>query len=256
MSVTLTVIYACIFFAVSSGADIRVQSKGAGKADIDLIKDKVKGVERTAELYFGEGYTMLSERIKCQILVYSVENKKANRGSATLESQMVGNHVTGILHLLAPAAYPDGMKSMGGQVKGSEDYTLRLLGHELLSLYLSALSRTRAKGWDYYSAPNWFTQGSQEYLASMCLEKELRAQIFANYFRVTEIKLEPKITTNNPYSGGLVIMKFIADTYGESQILNIIRSEADSFDIAFEEAVGAKDKFMASFQKWRAKKMN
>jgi len=251
LSGTLSIL---LLTVLSTTAAIEVRSDGASTPDKKMIERSLNAVENTAESIFGDRYPELKARIVCEVIVYGAETEKANSGTATLESSGRDGKLYGTLHILAPTKYGKGLRSMGGQDKASDEYTIRLLGHEVLSLYLEALSRTRAKGWAYYSAPSWFTQGSQEYVASLCLKKSSRDAIFENYYRSVEIKVEPKITVSNPYSGGLVIMEFIAEQYGEEKVLEIIASEAESFDQAFEAVLGPKEAFVADFRQWSEQK--
>lgn len=252
----LTTIFSVLLLTVlSATAAIQVKSEGATASDVGKIERSLSAVENTAKSIFGDRYLELKACIVCEVIVHGAETDKANAGTATLESSGRDGKLYGTLHILAPSKYAKGLRSMGGQDKASDEYTLRLLGHEIISLYLEVLSRTRNKGWAYYSAPNWFTQGSQEYVASLCLKKSSRDKIFENYHRSVEIKVEPQITVSNPYSGGLVIMEFIADQYGEEKVLEIIASEADSFHQAFEAVLGPKEAFREDFKKWNEKKI-
>ena len=240
---------------LSAEAAIKVITEGASGSDVQKIERFLSVVESTAEIIFGDQYPELKASIVCEVIVHGAATEKANTSTATLESSRRDGKLYGTLHILASSKYGEGLRSMGGQDKASDEYYLRLLGHEILSLYLKALSDTRAKGWAYYSAPNWFTQGSQEYVASLCLKKNSRDEIFENYHRSVEIKIEPRITVSNPYSGGLVIMKFIEDRYGQEKVLQIIASEAESFNQAFEAILGPNEVFQADFRKWNKKQM-
>lgn len=171
-----------------------------------------------------------------------------------MESSRLNERLSGTVHILAPSKYEEGARSAGGQDKRSNEYIVRLLGHEILSLYLETLSRERSKGWSYYSAPSWFTQGSQEYVASLCLGKAASEKIFENYLRSVSIKFEPEVSVSDPYSGGLVIMQFISENFGDDKILQIIKSEAVTFDEAFYGNLGSRESLSIAFAKWREKK--
>ncbi|HEY8961166.1 MAG TPA: hypothetical protein VIM57_03110 [Luteolibacter sp.] len=239
---------------LSATAAIQVRSEGASGSDVKKIERSLNAVENTAERMLGDRYPELKTSIVCEVIVYGAETEKANSGTATLESSGRDGKLYGTLHILASSKYPKDLRSIGGQDKASDEYTLRLLGHEVLSLYLEALSRTRAKGWAYYSAPSWFMQGAQEYVASLCLNDISRTNIFENYHRSVEIKIGPQITVSNPYSGGLVIMTFVAEQYGKEKILQIIASEEETFDQAFEAILGPREAFQQNFIKWSQRK--
>ncbi|MDL5053220.1 hypothetical protein QQ056_06640 [Oscillatoria laete-virens NRMC-F 0139] len=243
-----------LLFILSAKAAIQVKTEGASISDVKKVEHSLNAVDNTAKSFFGNDYAELKAGIECEVIVHGYETEKANTGRATLESSARDGKLYATLHILAPSKYGEGLKSMGGQDKGSEEYTLRLLGHEILSLYLEALSRTRPKGWAYYSAPSWFTQGSQEYVGSLCLEEKPRREIFENYFHSATVHVDPEITVSNPYSGGLVIMQFIAEEYGENKILKIITSEAATFDDAFHDVLGSRSEFQKAFQTWEMRK--
>ncbi len=239
-----------------ANATIQIKSEGSSVSDVKQIERSINAVEITAKSIFGDRCAELKSRIECEVIVYGDETEKANMSTATLELSGRDGKLYGTLHILGPSKYGHGLRSMGGQSKSSDEYTLRLLGHEILSLYLEALSRTRAKGWQYYSAPSWFTQGSQEYVASLCLKKQPREEIFKSYFQSASVQIESEIKVSNPYSGGLVIMQFVADEFGEDKLIEVIASEAATFDDAFRDVLGSRREFQTAFQEWQKRKMN
>ena len=135
---------------LSAEAAIKVITEGASGSDVQKIERFLSVVESTAERIFGDQYPELKASIVCEVIVHGAATEKANTSTATLESSRRDGKLYGTLHILASSKYGEGLRSMGGQNKASDEYYLRLLGHEILSLYLKALSDTRAKGWAYY----------------------------------------------------------------------------------------------------------
>ena len=135
---------------LSAEAAIKVITEGASGSDVQKIERFLSVVESTAERIFGDQYPELKASIVCEVIVHGAATEKANTSTATLESSRRDGKLYGTLHILASSKYGEGLRSMGGQDKASDEYYLRLLGHEILSLYLKALSDTRAKGWAYY----------------------------------------------------------------------------------------------------------
>ena len=95
-----------------------------------------------------------------------------------------------------------------------------------------------AGGWQYYSAPQWFVQGLQEYDAIYHTTEANRTQTAAalrKWARQNEGRFA--CCTNgfelaDVYNGGAAFMAFLAEEFGESVHERILRNGAPTFEEA------------------------
>src|SRR4029079_14237088 len=70
------------------------------------------------------------------------------------------------IDMLAPSASAFKVSSAissRGMRKSSDDYQAKILVSEYVPIGLYEAQTARGAGWEYYSAPNWFVQGLQEF---------------------------------------------------------------------------------------------
>jgi hypothetical protein len=89
----------------------------------------------------------------------SGQNQCCSRADAGLNTGTIK-----LLTISAPVWKESNLKSSLGLSKDSEDYHAKVLMSEYIPIGHYAAQSSRALGgWRYYSAPNWFVQGLQEY---------------------------------------------------------------------------------------------
>lgn len=112
-------------------------------------------------------------------------------------------------------------------------------------------------GWSYYSAPEWFTQGLQEYDAIFHTTESNRTTTAAELLKWARRNRETftcctsGISIGDVYNGGATFMAFLAAEFGEDVHTRLLRSSAETFEAALLDA--AKPYTMSElFDRFRA----
>jgi hypothetical protein len=170
---------------------------------------------------------------------------------------------TGTIDMLAPSApafkASSAISSLGMR-KSSDDYQAKILVSEYIPIGHYEAQRARGAGWEYYSAPNWFVQGLQEFDAiehSTTGNRDSTAKrlvAWAKSHRAVFSCCAPEIHIGDDYSGGAAFMKFLADEFGEDVHARILRSTAPTFVGALTEATKpySRAELFARLQAWLA----
>jgi len=125
---------------------------------------------------------------------------------------------SGTIHILQPSweGHWDGYEQL-------DDPFRRVLNHEYVHVpfYVDLYSKKTG----YSESSSWFSQGIAEYISQNYLPSYDR--------RVRKAVQDGDFTVNNePYSWGLYIVEFMYTKYGQEKIINLIKSDASSFDNA------------------------
>jgi hypothetical protein len=143
-----------------------------------------------------------------------------------------------LLTISAPA-WRANLKSSLGLPKSGEDYHAKVLMSEYIPIGHYAVQDSRGEdGWRYYSAPNWFVRGLQEYDAIFHSTDYNRANTTKRLYEWAKRNPDkfsccaPKLKINDDYNGGAVFMAFLGEQFGEGIHARILRSRAPTFDLA------------------------
>ena len=113
-------------------------------------------------------------------------------------------------------------------------------------------------GWNYYSAPNWFVQGLQEYDAifhTTEYNRDVTAKRLYGWAKRNPTKFAccaPKLEIGDDYNGGGAFMVFLADQFGESIHAKLLRNPAATFEaaLASETKPYSLTELSDLFRKW------
>lgn len=112
----------------------------------------------------------------------------------------------------------------------------KTLVHEYITLAHQRITTDKPRGFYYYSAPSWFVQGLEEYDGFFHSSSRNRTLGYARLLEYTDANLReafnccqtlsnhPAISSSRPYVGGTLILRFLADTFGEEVHLNLLKS--------------------------------
>jgi hypothetical protein len=103
-----------------------------------------------------------------------------------------------------------------------DDPFRRVLNHEYVHVPFYIDLYSKPIGYD--NPPSWFSQGIAEYISQNYLP------IYE--YRVREAVKNNKFTIEEPYSWGLYILEFMYHEYEQEKIVNLIKSNASTFDDA------------------------
>ena len=171
---------------------------------------------------------------------------------------------TGTILLLGPSApiwKERHLVSSLGLPKDGEDYHAKVLMSEYIPIGHYAVQDSRpAGGWRYYSGPQWFVQGLQEYDAIYHTTETNRtrtADTLMQWARQNEARFAcctNGIELGDVYNGGAAFMAFLVAEFGEGIHERLLRSGSDSFDQALtnETKPYSRSDLLGQFRKWLA----
>jgi hypothetical protein len=172
-----------------------------------------------------------------------------------------GNRTGRILFLGPSAAIwkEQPLLSSLGLPKSGEDYHAKVLMSEYIPVGHYAAQDTRLTGgWGYYSAPQWFVQGLQEYDGIYHTTETNRTQTVAALMRWAR-QNEQRFTCCvkglefvDPHNGGAAFTAFLAAEFGEGIHARLLRNGARSFDDAFavETSPFSRMELLERFRRW------
>ncbi len=146
-----------------------------------------------------------------------------------------------------------------GLPKNSENYQAKVLMSEYIPIaHYAVQNRRPAGGWKYYSAPNWFVQGLQEYDAILHTTEANRQRTAAalSAWAVSNAKVftccEPDLGIADDYNGGAAFMAFLAAEFGEDVHRRLLASSAPTFIAALTEQTApySRSQLFERFHQW------
>ena len=190
------------------------------------------------------------------IVVHARPTPRADEGTATLETGGVTGAQFAKLEMLAPSRHAAEARTNVGEAKDAQ-YFQRLLIHEISTIVFEGVSYGKAEGWRFHSAPSWFVQGLEQYVA---FRETAAVQSLKLY--VDRVLKDPKIVQSDfglqvgePYIGGTVVLAFMTDRYGWDSIQKLLMSPEPTFGVAMRKQLGVTaDSFAAEFREWIALK--
>jgi len=150
---------------------------------------------------------------------------------------------TGTISYLAHSspAWKDANNTSLGLPK-DDNYHAKVLMSEYINIghYVVQESRTKTGGWRYPSAPQWFSQGLQEYdgifhttdgnrdvtKAALFARARARSSVFQC--------CSSGLAISDVYNGGATFMAFLAAKFGEDIHAKLLRDSSVTFEEAFE----------------------
>lgn len=220
-----------------------------------------------AEALMATKYHVVPDRYHISVnLLYRPENdidatqSGQNRCCATDDQ----GRKTGTIFLLGPSApiwKESQLVSSLGLSKDGEDYHAKVLMSEYIPIGHYAVQDSRTTGgWRYYSAPQWFVQGLQEYDAIYHTTEMNRSQTadrLMKWARQNEGRFAcctSGIELGDAYNGGAAFMAFLAAEFGEGVHERLLRSGARTFDeaLANETKPHSQAALLGRFRKWIA----
>ena len=164
-----------------------------------------------------------------------------------------------LLSLSAPVWKTANLMSSLGLPKTGEDYHAKVLMSEYIPIGHYAAQDSRVSGgWKYYSAPEWFVQGLQEYDAifhTTDSNRTMTARRLLEWAKRNPTKFScctPKLAIADPYNGGATFMAFLAAEFGEDIHARLLRNPASTFEaaLASETKPYSLVELFERFRKW------
>jgi hypothetical protein len=198
-----------------------------------------------AEELLKQKYGVPFSGFRISFYLYPVPTQNADVGVANLRCCSNGSNgeKTGTISYLSPSApmwTNAGRTSLG--LPKDDNYHAKVIMSEYITVghYVVQESRAKTGGWRYYSAPNWFVQGLQEYdgifHTTDANSEATKAALFA-WARNNPHAFEccaSGLTISNAYNGGATFVAFLAVQFGEGVHARLLQDTASTFDEALE----------------------
>lgn len=238
-----------------------VFTRDGAEADLGLARRWLDA----AEQLMATKYHVVPDRYRISVnLLYRSENDigATQSGQNRCCSTDDQGRKTGTIFLLGPSApiwKERQLVSSLGLPKDGEDYHAKVLMSEYIPIGHYAVQDSRpAGGWQYYSAPQWFVQGLQEYDGIYHTTETNRTRTAAalmKWARQNERRFaccRNGIELTDAYNGGAAFMAFLAAEFGEGIHERLLRSGASTFDeaLASETKPYAQSELLSRFRRW------
>jgi len=162
-------------------------------------------------------------------------------------------HGAGRVELLAPSSHgsfaPDGFAPSFDRV-----WYHRNLIHECTSVFMWSFDGQKDQGWRLNSAPSWFVEGVQEYVAVERAAADARNRYRTRYFpRLREETVAADFGhVAEKYADGYLVLRFMYDDFGPTAVHKVLASPVLSFWGAVEASFGIDRKqLFGRWLKWR-----
>lgn len=216
-------------------------------------------LERLREHFRAAELDEFVDGFKCDIHLHSQPTSLASETQATgINGTTDGTDATYYLeiHLFAPSAHSSGAVTHIGEKKDAA-YFERLLVHEYVAAVLDRITRAKPRGWRFHSAPRWFYDGYEEYLALVCSNEHSRTVTLPRYRAIVredddQVRNDFGLSVKNPYLGGAMLIAFMYDTFSAEKVHALLTSEERTFGLAVTSTFGVTlDSFYAAWEEWR-----
>jgi hypothetical protein len=217
-----------------------------------------------AELLMKDKYGVVPRHYRLSIYLYPAPAPGIDVNNARIRccTSSAAGDSTGTIEMLAPSA--PAMKTSGaisslGMRKNDESYHAKILMSEYIPVgHYEAQNNRAAGGWSYYTAPNWFVQGLQEYDAifhTTDTNRDVTARRLTEWAAArpgTFSCCNPGLVISDDYNGGAAFVTFLAAQFGEGIHSKLLRSPLPTFASALSEETKpySRDELLAKFRSW------
>ena len=200
-----------------------------------------------AQVRLDREFPTIGAQLALTVVLHAEPDGRASESTATLQSSHTEDASIGQLDLLAPSKMPASARTNMGLPK-DDAYYAKLLIHEYATLYLERFSRSKAAGWRWNTAPNWFIQGYEEYLGFALADQDRVAAARRRYLDIVRadrgrVDFIFGVSVEDPYVDGMVLLWFLHDEFSASGVARVVTSPQRSFGraVAIELGVTLSD---------------
>ena len=230
--------------------------------DVEFTRTWLNRAEDLLKSKYGVAFT----GFHISFYLYPTPTQSADVGRANLQccAKSVDGIKTGTISYLAPSA-PAWNTSLGLtslKLPKDENYHAKVMMSEYITVghYVVQESRSTSGGWRYYTAPEWFVQGLQEYdgifHTTDANRETTREKLFewAGSNPSVFACCSPNLVISNVYNGGATFMAFLARQFGENIHSRLLRDTAPTFDAALANQTKPYQlpELFAKFRAWLA----
>ena len=195
----------------------------------------------------------LMDNFTCTILQFATpQSGLADDATANAHTEDRGRLID--LSILAGSSFSPASRTVVGEPKDS-DFVFNIVANELSTILFERITRDKRKGWYFHDAPQWFVQGVEGYFGltySSAHYREVTLPKYINAVRVRsdEVGFGNGVRVRNPYVGGVVLVAFLYDVYGESRFNSLLTNSATTFDEAFAATFGDWAQIETKYRDW------
>ncbi|WP_314303934.1 Ig-like domain-containing protein [Brevibacillus parabrevis] len=189
-----------------------------------------------------------------QVILYDKPTDLANVGLWSLWGNNDGSFT---LHLLADSAHSTRCCTNTGK-KYDDSYFRTTTVHEIMTIPLRKVIREKSQGWnDIYAAPDWYTQGIEEYFGFHYGEDMDSVNILINNVKKDKSRItfsSNGITARDAYADGTVLAFFLYERYGQDRVHQMFMSKENTWERAFLKEFGSYSDIEKAFHEWLSKR--
>ena len=254
------VVFLCALFSIAIGTGQTWLLEDNGQYTIYYVQEYEQDVEfvRTwldqAERLMLDKYGIRRHGYDISVYLPPAPTQYTNRGLATL---VCCSQNAGEIHYMTPSSPEYGNGPLGGLRLDADDYHAKTLIHEYITVGHTRVSANKTRGFKYYSAPSWFHQGLEEYDGMFHSTESNKVTGYKNLIDYADRNLRDtfySFGSTSSYFGGLLLMQFLADQYGEEIHADLLKSEQPTFDLALDEELEERDRTVSEayddFERW------
>ena len=210
-------------------------------------------LDRTEQLMLDK-YGLDRHGYQMSVYLHPVPTSRAGVGLAT-NICCSGN--AGEIHYLTPSApaWEEGRSRGSTTSLGQpfdDHYHAKTLVHEYITQAHARISADKTRGFKYYSAPSSFHQGLEEYDGMFHSTEFNRTTTYRRLLDYADERLRDKVYccrtlastqalgTTDAYNGGALLMKFLADQFGEGLHLDLLKSGRPTFEAALVDELSSR----------------
>ncbi|WP_289137772.1 hypothetical protein [uncultured Brevibacillus sp.] len=196
----------------------------------------------------------LKEPKPVQVILYDKPTDLADVGLWSLWGNNDGSFT---LHLLAKDAHWSNCCTNTGKTF-DDTYFRTTTVHEIMTIPLRKVIREKKQGWnDIYVAPDWFTQGIEEYFGFHYGNDMDSVNILINNVKKDKSRVtfsSKGISARDAYADGTVLSFFLYERYGENRVHKMLMSSESTWEKAFNKEFGSYSDIEKDFNNWISKR--
>jgi hypothetical protein len=257
-TLVFTVLFAVCFVAPASGVTIQrptytITADDSITADAEQVAELTDSAIRAISAAFPDWDVLQAiQGYNLQIVIHATPNDAANEGTATLFTSNSNGILASRLDILALSRYSAAARTNVGEPK-EHKYFERLLIHEISTLLFERVTAKKSCGWRFQSAPSWFVQGLEQYVAFRQTSAKQSLQLYLDRVRRDPniVQTDFGVQVTDPYIGGTVLLAFIDEHYGWPTVQKLLESPEATFGAAVRKQLGVTlESFVTEFQSW------
>ena len=209
----------------------------------ELAQFVTEATERSTAYFHEHPPEALWKGVSCRVHQMEIPSSLARDEASTIVDGGTRDEFSGDVFLLSTSAYRRSVPLRADA--DPHENRRRIVTHELATIPLVRATLLKGPGWRFHSAPQWFTQGYEEYLAAFTTTEELKRRMTRDALekiaaRRDAIRWEGTVFSDEPYSGGLLLLWFLHERFGEAAVKAILGSHLATFAAAFRETLGVE----------------